>query len=347
VKTVSINNRKIGYNQPVYIIAEASANHGHDFDTAVQMIHEAKKCKVDAVKFQAYTPDSLTIDVDSAYFRIDHPEWGGQTLYQLYQEAYTPLEWIPKLKKVADEEGITFLCTAFDKRGIKMLEEIDICAHKIASFEMIDSGLVSCAAKTGKPLILSTGMSNIEEIYQSVSAARSAGVSQLMLMKCVSGYPASPEQMNLRTISHMQQLFECPVGLSDHSIGTAVPIASVALGANCIEKHFTLDPEIKTPDSFFSISISDLKKLVEDIRIAEKALGKVSYKLTEDEKKSRVFRRSLFVVKDIRKGEEFTEGNVKSIRPGYGLKPKYLNDVLGKRATRDIEKGTPLRWDLV
>jgi N-acetylneuraminate synthase len=207
--------------------------------------------------------------------------------------------------------------------------------------------LVSCAAKTGKPLILSTGMSNIAEIYQSVSVAHSAVSSQLILMKCVSGYPASPKQMNLKTIPHMQQLFECPVGLSDHSIGTAVSVSSVALGANCIEKHFTLDTEIKTPDSFFSITISDLKRLVEDIRTAEEALGKVSYKPAESEKNSWIFRRSLFVVEDIRKGEKFTDKNIRPIRPSGGLKPALKTHIIGRIADKNIKKGTPLTWELI
>ncbi|RKY25163.1 MAG: pseudaminic acid synthase, partial [Planctomycetota bacterium] len=305
-------------NLSVLVFAEVSANHNQSFDTAVELINKAKECGADAVKFQAYTPETLTIDCDNEYFQIEHPEWGGQTLYELYKKAYTPWEWLGKLKKVADEVGIIFLCTAFDKTSVDLLEGLDICAHKISSFELVDLPLIEYVAKTGKPLIMSTGMADLSEIAEAVDTARKAGAEEISLLKCVSSYPANPEDMNLRTIPDMKERFGCPVGFSDHSMGIGASVCAVALGAAIIEKHFTLSRKIETPDSFFSIEPQELKELVENIRIAEKALGKVHYGLTEDERKSRTFRRSLFVVEDVKKGEVFTNSNIKSIRPANG-----------------------------
>jgi len=334
-------------NSRCLIVVEISANHGQDFNRAVDMIRVAKECGADAVKFQAYTPDTLTINADNKYFQIKHPEWGGQTLYELYKKAYTPWDWFKKLKEVADDSGIVFFATAFDKAAVDLLEEIDVPIHKIGSFELVDLPLIKYAAKTQKPLIISTGMADICEIQEAVATARNAGVKEITLLKCVSSYPAKPEEMNLKTIPHMQELFQCPVGLSDHSLGIGASLCAVALGAAVIEKHFTLSRKTKTPDSFFSIEPKELKELVENVRIVEKALGKVHYGLTKEERKSRIFRRSLFVVKDINKGEIFTEENLKSIRPANGLSPKYTTIILGKAAKKNIKKGTPLAWDLV
>ena len=334
-------------NLSVLVFAEVSANHNQSFDTAVELINKAKECGADAVKFQAYTPDTLTIDCDNEYFQIEHPEWGGQTLYELYNKAYTPWEWLGKLKKVADEVGIIFLCTAFDKTSVDLLEGLDICAHKISSFELVDLPLIEYVAKTGKPLIMSTGMADLSEIAKAVDTARKAGAEEISLLKCVSSYPANPEDMNLRTIPDMKERFGCPVGFSDHSMGIGASVCAVALGAAIIEKHFTLSRKIETPDSFFSIEPQELKQLVENIRIAEKALGKVHYGLTEDERESRTFRRSLFVVEDVKKGEVFTNSNIKSIRPANGLSPKHITEVLGKASVENIRKGTPLNWDLI
>jgi pseudaminic acid synthase len=331
----------------ILVIAEVSANHGQDFDRAVEMIRTAKNCGADAVKFQAYTPDTMTINCGSKYFQMEHPQWGGQTLYQLYKTAYTPWEWFKQLKQVADDLGIIFLCTAFDKSSVEMLEEIDICAHKIASFELVDLPLIAYAAKTGKPLIISTGMGDISEIQDAVDTARQAEAESVTLLKCVSSYPAKAEEMNLRTIQDMKKRFNCPVGLSDHSIGIAVSICGVSLGADVIEKHFTLSREDNTPDSFFSINPTELKALVDNIRIAEKAVGKVHYGLTTEEEKNKVFRRSLFVVEDIKAGQEFSEENLRSIRPGYGMEPKFINEIIGKKAACDIECATPLHRDMV
>lgn len=342
--SVDVDGRKIGKGYPVFIVAEVSANHGQNFDRAVKMIKKAKECGVDAVKFQTYTPDTLTIDVNNKYFQVTHDEWGGQTLYQLYRKGYTPWEWTEKLKKVCDDLGIIFFSTAFDKTSVDLLEKMNVSVHKISSFEMVDLPLIEYAAKTKKPLIISTGMASMAEIEEAVATARGAGAKKIILLKCVSNYPAEPAGMNLKTISRMEEQFKCPVGFSDHTLGTAVPVAAVSQGAVLVEKHFTLTKKIKTPDNFFSIEPDGLKRLVEDIRIVEKALGDGKSKLTSDEKKTKVFRRSLFAVDDIKRGQTFCERNVRSIRPSHGLSPKYLKDVLGKEASKNIKKGTPLRW---
>ncbi|MCK4791557.1 MAG: pseudaminic acid synthase [Desulfobacteraceae bacterium] len=342
-----IAGRKTGEGFPVFIIAEVSANHGQDFNRAVSLIKKAKECGADAVKFQAYTPDTMTINIDNEYFRIEHPEWGGQTLYELYKKAYAPWEWFKELKKIAEDTGIIFLCTAFDKTSVDMLEELNICAHKIASFELVDLPLIEYAAKTGKPLIMSTGMADIDEIQEAVDTAKKSGAKEIILLKCVSSYPTKPEEMNLKTIEHMKQLFGCPVGLSDHSMGIGASICTLSLGACIIEKHFTLSRGIKTPDSFFSIEPHELKDLIDNIRIAEKAIGKVHYGLTDEEKKSMIFRRSLFVVKDVKAGEKVSNENIRSIRPGCGLPTKYIEKVIGRTFKKDLCKGTPLNWDLI
>lgn len=342
-----IRKREIGNGHSVFVIAEVSANHGQKFNRAVALIKKAKECGADAVKFQAYTPDTLTINADNKYFRIKHPQWGGQTLYELYKKAYTPWKWFKELKKIAEDTGITFLCTAFDKTSVDMLEELDICAHKIASFELVDLPLIEYAAKTRKPLILSTGMADIDEIQESVDTAKKSGAEEIILLKCVSSYPAKPEEMNLKTIPDMKDRFKCPVGLSDHSLGIGASVCAVAMGAAVIEKHFILSRGIKTPDSFFSIEPHELKDLIDNIRIAEKAIGKVHYGLTDEEKKSMIFRRSLFVVKDVKAGEKVTNENIRSIRPGCGLPTKYIEKVIGRTFKKDLSKGTPLNWDLI
>lgn len=330
-----------------FIVAEISANHGQNFNRAVALIKKAKECGADAVKFQCYTPDTLTIDCDNKYFRIKHPKWGGQTLYQLYKKAYTPWKWFKKLKKVADDLGIVFFATSFDKTSVDFLEELGVSLHKVSSFELVDLPLIEYIAKTHKPLILSTGMATLFEIKEAVDTAKRAGAKNIILLKCVSTYPAKPEEMNLRVIPDMAKRFNLPVGLSDHTLGIATSIAAVCLGAKLIEKHFCLSRKIETPDSFFSLEPQELKQLVENIRIVEKSLGKVHYGLTMEEKKSKDFRRSLFVVKNIKKGEVFTKDNIKSIRPADGLVAKYLSRVLGKKANKEIKKGTPLNWKLI
>lgn len=325
-----------------FIVAEISANHLQKFDIAVKLMRQAKRSGVDAVKFQTYTPDTITIDVDSKYFAIKHPEWGGQTLYQLYKKAYTPWNWFKRLKKVADDLGLIFFSTAFDNTSVDFLEELGVSVHKISSFELVDLPLIEYVAKTKKPLILSTGMATLKEIREAVGTARRYGTRDVILLKCVSAYPALPKEMNLRTIPHMQKIFNCPVGLSDHSMDIGTTIAAVSMGARMVEKHFTLSRKIRTSDSFFSVEPYELKSLVDNIRIVEEALGKVSYGPTKEELGSRKFRRSLFTVSDIKKGELFTEANIRSIRPAAGLPPKYLKSILGKQAKRDIPRGSPL-----
>lgn len=340
-------NLKTKLSKRCFIIAEISANHGQDFKRAVLLIKKAKECGADAVKFQTYTPDTLTIDVDNKHFRIRHPEWGGQTLYQLYKKTYTPWKWFERLKKTADDLEIMFFSTAFDKTSVDFLEDLDVPLHKIASFELVDLPLIEYTAKTKKPLILSTGMATLSEIKEAVNTAKKAGAKDIILLKCVSSYPARPEEMNLKTIADMKELFGLPVGLSDHTLDIGASITAVSLGARVIEKHFTLSRKIKTPDNFFSMEPQEMKALVKNIRIAERALGRVCYSPTKDEKHTRSFRRSLFAVKEIKKGEVFSEENIRSIRPAAGLDPKYFKRVLGSNAKKDIKKGDPLDWSLI
>jgi len=345
---VVVGEHYIGFGYPAYIVAEMSANHNMDFDQAVKILRAAKDAGADAVKLQTYTPDTMTIKSDRPEFRISSGTiWDGRILYDLYSEAYMPWEWQPKLKEIANDMGLDLFSTAFDSTAVDFLEEMNVPVHKVASFEIVDIPLIEKMAKTGKPLIISTGMATLAEIDEAVSAAKGAGASQIALLKCNSAYPAPPEEMNLRTIPHMAEGFGVPVGLSDHTLGIEVPIAAVAVGACIIEKHFTLSRDIPSPDRAFSIEPHELKALVNAVRTAEKALGRVYYGVSEKETQSRVFRRSLFVVKDMKAGETFTEENVRSIRPGYGLPPKFLKEVLGRKSTRDIKCGTPLSWDCI
>jgi pseudaminic acid synthase len=342
---IKIGDRRIGPEQPVYIVAEISANHNQDFGQAVHILHAAKEAGADAVKLQTYTPETITIDCNNKYFRVGEATiWEGRNLYELYGEAYTPWDWQPKLKKIADDLGIDLFSTPFDDTAVDFLETMQVPAYKIASFELVDTGLLRRVAQTGKPIIMSTGMATLAEIGEAVSTVQDEGSNQLALLKCTSAYPSPPEEMNLRTIPNLGEAFRVPVGLSDHTLGTAVPIAAVALGACIVEKHLTLSRDTPGPDSVFSLEPHEFKAMVEAIRTVEKSLGEVHYGPSQEEAKSRVFRRSLFVVKDIRTGELFTEQNVRSIRPGHGLSPKYLNDVLGRQAALDIKRGTPLRW---
>jgi N-acetylneuraminate synthase len=345
---ITIAGRRIGADHPVYIIAEMSANHGQKFANAVEIIHAAKEAGADAVKLQTYTPDTMTIDSRKEYFQIGKGTlWEGRNLYELYAEAYTPWDWQPKLKVVADELGLHCFSTPFDDSAVDFLEGMNVPAHKIASFELVDTALLRKVASTGKPVIMSTGMATLAEIDEAVRTLREVGCTQLALLKCTSAYPSPPEEMNLRTIHHLSEAFGVPVGLSDHTLGIAVPVAAVALGACIIEKHFTLRRSDGGPDAAFSLEPAEFKAMVDAVRVAEKALGRVNYEVTEKEAASRVFRRSLFVVKDVKAGEAFTKENVRSIRPGNGLPPKCLSEVLGRHAARDVARGTPLNWELV
>ena len=345
---IEINGRRIGPGYPTYIIAEMSANHNQDFDQAVRIIEAAKEAGADAIKLQTYTPDTLTIDCDNEYFRIGKGTlWQGRTLYDLYSEAYMPWDWQPRLKQIANELGLDIFSTPFDEIAVDFLEAMGVPAYKIASFENVDLLLLRKIAQTGKPIIISTGMATLFEIDEAVRTARDAGATQIALLKCTSAYPAPPEEMNLCTVPHLAEGFGVPVGLSDHTLGIAVPVAAVALGACIVEKHFTLSRDIPGPDSAFSLEPHEFKAMVEAIRVAEKALGEVHYDVTEQEAVSRIFRRSLFVVKDMKAGDRFTHENVRSIRPGYGLHTRYLDEVLDRRAARDVSKGTPLSWELL
>jgi pseudaminic acid synthase len=345
---IEIRTRRVGPGNPVYCIAEVSANHNQDFAQAIRIIEAAKSAGADAVKLQTYTADTITIASDRKEFRIGGGTlWDGRNLHDLYGEAYTPWEWQPRLKKVAEDLGMDLFSSAFDATAVDFLEKMGVPAHKVASFELVDIPLIQKMACTGKPLILSTGMASVEEIEEALQTARQAGAAQIALLKCTSAYPAPAEEMNLRTIPEMARRFGVPVGLSDHTMGVAAPVAAVALGACIIEKHLTLSRATPGPDSGFSLEPHEFKAMVEAVRTAEKALGEVHFGMSEKEEASRVFRRSLFVVEDVKRGETFTEGNVRSIRPGYGLHTRHIGEVLGKRAVRDIERGTPLSWDLV
>ena len=343
-----IKNKKIGGNNPVFIIAELSANHLQKFDKAVKLIKAAKEAGADAVKLQTYTPDTITIDCDNEYFQIKQGTlWDGQSLYELYKKAYTPWEWQPKLKEIAESEGLICFSSVFDKTAVDFLKGINVPTYKIASFEITDIPLIEYTASKGKPIIISTGIATLSDIEEAVNACKRMGNNQIALLKCTSAYPAPLEEINLRTIPNLADTFKTVVGLSDHTLGISAPIASVALGACIIEKHLTLDRKLGGPDAAFSLEPEEFKAMVRSVREVEKALGEISYDLTEKMKKSRELSRSLFVVKDMKAGEVFTEENVRSIRPGYGLPPKYLKEILGKRTTQDIKKGTPLKWGIV
>jgi pseudaminic acid synthase len=335
-------------NKKILIVAEVSANHNGSYENAVNLIKEAAKAGVDAVKLQTYTADTITIDCNNDYFRIKQGTiWDNRNFYDLYKEAYTPWEWQPKLKKIAEEEGLICFSSPFDKTAVDFLEDMDVPAYKVASFEITDIPLIEYMASKGKPMILATGIATLSDIQEAVNACKKVGNTQIALLKCTSAYPAPYEDINLKTIPNLAETFGVIAGLSDHTLGITVPIAAVALGAKIIEKHFTLSRADGGPDSAFSLEPDELKAMVNAIRETEKALGAVSYELTDKMKKSREFSRSLFIVKDIKEGEVFTEENLRSIRPGFGLHTKYYRDVLGKCARTDICKGTPMTWGLV
>lgn len=344
---IEIHHRKIGRGHPTYIIAEISANHTQDYNKAVKLIEVAKGAGADAVKLQTYTPDTMTIDCNNTHFRIKGTPWKGRTLYELYGEAYTPWDWQPGLKKIAEDLGIDFFSTPFDETAVTFLETLDVPVYKIASFESVDIPLLRRVAETGKPVIMSTGMATCAEINEAVETLRNGGNHQLALLKCTSAYPAPPEEMNLTTIHDMAERFGVPVGLSDHTLSTTIPVASLALGTCIIEKHLTLDREYPGPDSAFSLEPDEFRVMVSAIRTTEKALGCVTYGTSAREAESRIFRRSLFLVEDVKKGETFSRKNVRSIRPGNGLHTRYLGEIIGQPASRDIRRGTPLAWDLV
>jgi pseudaminic acid synthase len=346
-ENIKINGRIIVPGTATYIVAEMSANHNGDLERAVKIIEAAKEAGADAVKLQTYTADTITINSEKEYFRLGKSQWKEKYLYQLYDKAHTPWEWHTRLKEIAEGFGLDLFSTPFDPKAVDFLESIDVPAYKVASFEIVDMPLLKRIAQTGKHVIISTGMASFPEIEEAIRTLRKYGAPDITLLKCTSAYPALPGDMNLLTIPHMAEAFRVPVGLSDHTMGSAVAVAAVALGACIVEKHLTLSRKDPGPDSSFSMEPHELKQLIRDIRTVEKALGTVSYELTESQKKSLVFRRSLFVVQDVKAGEKFGKQNVRSIRPGHGLHPRYFDHVLGKVAAKDIERGTPLNWDLV
>lgn len=329
----------------VYIIAEMSANHAGSMERAKEIIHAAKEAGADCIKIQTYTADTLTIDCDNAYFQIDGGTWDGENLYRLYEKAYTPWEWQPGLKEEAEKIGLDFLSTVFDPTSVDFLEDMGLDLYKIASFELVDIPLIGYVASKKKPIILSTGMGTFDEIQGAVDAIREQGNDQIILLHCASAYPAVSDEMDLVTIKDMEHHFGVPVGLSDHSLGSVAAVTAVALGARVIEKHFCLSREIENPDASFSMEPGDFSQMVEDIRAAERAIGNVRYGPSEQEKGSLVFRRSIFAVKDIEKGEKITNENVRVIRPGYGLPPKEYEKVLGKTAKERISFGEPLSYE--
>ena len=333
-------------NDSTYIIAEMSANHAGSKDRALEIIHAAKEAGADCIKIQTYTPDTITINCHNEFFCIEKGTWTGENLYSLYERAYTPWEWQGDLKKEAEKIGLDFLSTPFDDSSVDFLEEIGIEFYKIASFELVDIPLIQYVASKGKPIIMSTGMSSLAEIDEAVCAIRHAGNNQLVLLRCASAYPAITDEMNLKTMRNMGEIFQVPVGLSDHSMGSVGAISAVALGAKVIEKHFCLDRKIDNPDASFSMNPEEFKQMVCDIRQTEKAIGRVCYGITEQEKSNVIFRRSIFCVQDIKRGDKLNKENIRIIRPGYGLSPKFYPEILGQYATRDIKRGTPISLDM-
>lgn len=343
---MQIEKRELGDGKPVYIIAEMSANHAGEISRAKEIIWAAKEAGADCVKIQTYTPDTITLDCQNKYFHIETGTWEGENLYSLYGKAYTPWEWQAELFETARQVGIDIFSTPFDRTAVDFLEGIGATFYKIASFELVDIPLIEYVASKGKPIIMSVGMGSLGEIEEAVRVVKKAGCP-LALLKCSSAYPAIPDSMNLRTIPNMKEVFGVPVGLSDHSMGSVAAITAVALGANIIEKHFCISREVENPDASFSMEPDEFADMVKDIRDAERALGKVCYEVTPQEMENRKLRKSIFVSKDIKMGEKLTTENIRIVRPGYGLEPKYYNDVLGQVATCNMEYGTPLRLEYI
>jgi len=352
--------RVIGPGQPVFIVAEMSANHNQSYDRAVELVETAADCGVDAVKLQTYTADTMTIDCDRDYFQINEGQWKGQSLYQLYQLAYTPWEWQPKLRDLAEKRGLTLFSTPFDETAVDFLEKNGINhLYKVASFELIDLPLLRKIGKTGRPVIASCGMASEEEIKLAVEALNGVGNLQVALLHCLSSYPAKPDEMNLATIPDMMKKFKVAVGLSDHSLDEEVARTAVSLGASIVEKHFTKSRSEEGPDAAFSLEPAELKSLVKAIRQQEKAepgkltastkkiIGSPTYGPGGSQGENKIFRRSLFAVKEIKRGEKFSKENIRSIRPGYGLNPRYYDEVIGQAASQEVQRGTPLEWELI
>lgn len=344
---IKIDNFTINNQSSTFIIAELSCNHNHDFEIACKTIEYAKKAGADAIKLQTYTPDTITIDCDNEFFQIKQDTlWDGQTLHQLYGKAYTPWEWHSELQKVAEKNNLIFFSSPFDYSAVDFLEKLNVPAYKIASFEITDIPLIEYVAKKNKPIIISTGIAEYEHIVDAVDACRNQNNDQIILLQCTSAYPAPIQEANLLMLKELRKIFNTIVGISDHTIGSLVPVTSIGLGAKVIEKHFILDKSIGGPDVEFSLDFNEFKKMVKDVRTAEKSLGKVDFNLSERVKKNKIFQRSLFIVEDVKKGDMLSKDNIRSIRPGYGMLPKNLNQVLGKKFNRSYSRGTPLKEDM-
>ena len=345
--SIEIAGRRIGPKAPPYIIAEMSGNHNGSLERALKILQAAKAAGADAVKLQTYRADTITIDHDGPEFLITEGLWAGRRLFELYASAAMPWDWHEPLFRRGRELGIAVFSSPFDASAVDLLQSLDAPAYKVASLEIGDTALIQRMVATGKPMIMSTGASELGEIAEGVATARAAGCRDLILLHCTSGYPTPPAESNLRTIPHLAEMFDCPVGLSDHTMGTAVPVAAVALGARVIEKHFTLARADGGVDSAFSLEPHELAQLVADCRIATEALGQVQYQVTPSERAIRPLRRSLYVVSDVAAGETISERHVRSIRPGLGLPPKYLATILGRKASRDVKRGSPLDWTMI
>jgi len=340
---MKIGKSMIGDNHPTFIIAEMSANHGHDLNKAIELVYAAKDSGANAIKLQTYTAETLTLNHKSEDFYITKGPWSGQYMYDLYKDAYTPWEWHAQLLEIANKIGITLFSSPFDPTAVDFLEELDMPAYKIASPEIIDIPLIRKVAQTKKPIIISTGSATISQINEVLDCLNKEEIEDFALLKCTSEYPAPPEDIHLKTIPHMKDNFKCIVGLSDHTMGIGVPVASVAFGAQIIEKHFVMDRNDKTADSFFSATPKEFKLLVDSVRTVEKAIGKVNYPIEESELK-----RCLIVINDVKKGDLLSNNNIKSLRPGGGIEPKYFDQIVNQyKALRDISKGTLLQWDMV
>ena len=349
MKTTEIQGRKIGQDYSPFIIAEMSGNHNQSLERALEIVEAAAKAGVSALKIQTYTAGTMTLDIDEGEFYIDDPHslWYGKSLYKLYQQAYTPWEWHEPIIKRCQELGIIGFSTPFDAQAVDFLESLNVPCYKIASFENTDLPLIRKVASTGKPMIISTGMASIAELDETVRTAIAAGCQDLILLKCTSTYPVTPENTNLLTIPHLRELFDLQVGLSDHTMGIGVAVGSITLGATVIEKHFTLNRSDGGVDCAFSMEPEEMQQLVMESKKVWQALGKIGYGATEAEQKSMVYRRSLYVVQDIESGELLTHENIRAIRPGYGLPPKYYETILGKQAKIRLKRGTPLSWDII
>lgn len=347
-KRITIGNNIIGENGRTYVIAEMSGNHNNDYDRAVRIIEAAKESGADAIKVQTYTADTITLNCDNKYFQITQGTlWDGRTLHKLYEEAYTPWEWQPKLMKATNDLGMDFFSSPFDPTSVDFLEDMKVPAYKIASFEITDIPLIRKVAALGKPVIISTGIAKLADIELALETCRQAGNENVILLKCCSAYPTPYEDINLKTMVSMAESFDCITGLSDHTMGSTVAGASVAMGAKVIEKHLTLSRADGGVDSQFSMEPAEFRKMVDDIRIIEKAIGRVTYDLSDKQAAEREHSRSLFVSKDMKAGDVFTPDNCRSVRPGYGLHTKHYEEILGKHIACDAAMGTPLRWDMI